>query len=246
MPTWAGLPGHSTGNPAQVGQTGADSASPAHTPRRRRPGRRRIACRNADAAGAHERPRAVRRRRQPVQTARVRVPLGRDLRRHPLDLRLRPARRAHAPQRAGGVVAGDDPRARRRRADRGCHPHEPQGLGGVRPPGDVHRPPRRLPQLQGALARRPDRRHLPQLRLQGPDRGPAVQLHVQDLRRSGRGGVRRRLPATRDGAGHVRQLRERTSPSRDASHRSGSPRSGGRSATRSRPATSSSAPASSR
>ena len=117
--------------------------------------------------------RAVRRRRQSVQAAGFRVPLGRDLRRHPLHLRLRAARGPHAAQRPRGLVAGDDPRARRRRADRRRHPHQPEGLGGVRPPRDLHRPPRRLPQLQGALAGGPDRGRLPELRLQGPDRGPA-------------------------------------------------------------------------
>ena len=63
----------------------------------------------------------------------------------------------------------------------------------------------------------------------------------------GPGGGRRRggLPAAGDGAGHLRQLRERARRRRAGSCPSASPRSASRSATRSRPATSSSATASS-
>ena len=76
-------------------------------------------------------------------------------------------------------------------------------------------------------------------------RGPPVQPHVQDLRRAGRGGRRRGLPAARDGPGHVRELQERARRRAASGRRSASPRSASRSATRSPPATSSSAPASS-
>ena len=102
--------------------------------------------------------------------------------------------------------------ARRRRRPRRRHPHGAQGLGGERPPRDVHRPARRLPQLQGALPGRPAAGvgRVPELRGQGlVHRGPQLQPDVQDLRRPGRGRRRRRLPAARDGAGHLRQLRER-------------------------------------
>ena len=78
-----------------------------------------------------------------------------------------------------------------------------------------------------------------------PDRGAAVQPHVQDARRSGRGDGHRRLPSARDRAGHLHQLQERRCSSRAASRRSASRRSASRSATRSRRATSSSACASS-
>ena len=49
--------------------------------------------------------------RQPRQAAGVRVPVGRDLRRVPQHLRLRPARRAAAAQRAQRLDPGDGPRA---------------------------------------------------------------------------------------------------------------------------------------
>ena len=82
-------------------------------------------------------------------------------------------------------------------------------LGGLGPPGHLHRPAGRLPQLPRALAGRQDRRRLPQLRLDRPDRGPGVQPHVQDARRAGGGRGARGVPAARDGPGHVRQLRQR-------------------------------------
>ena len=80
------------------------------------------------------------------------------------------------------------------------------------PPEELHRPAGRLPQLPGALparqARRPE--HVPELRRQEQlHRGAPVQPDVQDPRRAGRGHGRRGVPAARDGAGHVRQLRER-------------------------------------
>ena len=57
-------------------------------------------------------------------------------------------------------------------------------------------------------ARRPE--HVPELRqARHVHRGPPVQPDVQDPRRPGRGLQRRRLPAPGDGAGHVRQLRQR-------------------------------------
>ncbi len=65
-------------------------------------------------------------------------------------------------------------------------------------------------ELQAALpprqARRP--RRLPELRREAQlHRGPRVQPDVQDPGRPGRGHGRRRLPAPRDRAGHVHQLR---------------------------------------
>ena len=73
----------------------------------------------------------------------------------------------------------------------------------------------------------------------------AVQPDVQDPRRADGGERQRRLPASRDGAGHLRQLRQRGHHHRAASCRSASRRSARASATRSRRATSSSATASS-
>ena len=73
-------------------------------------------------------------RRQPLQAARLRLPLERDLRRLPLDLGLRPARRAAEAQRQGRLVALDGAAARRRRRPRCRDPHGAEGLGGQRPP----------------------------------------------------------------------------------------------------------------
>ena len=60
--------------------------------------------------------------RQPLQAPGLRVPVGRDLRRLPLQLRLRPARFADAAQRARGLDPHDGAAARRRRAHRRRHP----------------------------------------------------------------------------------------------------------------------------
>ena len=118
------------------------------------------------------------------------------------------------------------------------HPHEPEGLGGVRPSRHLHRPARRLPQLQGALAGRPDRRHLPELRLvrSRPRRGRSTSCSRPSSApwRTDRC----RIPAPRDRTGDVRQLLERLRRRCGASRRSASPRSAGPSETRSRPATS--------
>ena len=92
-----------------------------------------------------------------MQAPRLHLPLLGDLRRGRLDLRLRPLRRAAEEQRQERVVAGDAPGARRHRRDRlGDHP-APAGLGGVGPPGRLHRPDGRLQDLQAALSRRPPR-----------------------------------------------------------------------------------------
>src|SRR3954462_14399242 len=55
---------------------------------------------------------SVRASRESLQATRLRVPVGRDLRRLPFRLRLRARRRPPAEERAGGVVAGDGPAAR--------------------------------------------------------------------------------------------------------------------------------------
>ena len=104
-----------------------------------------------------------------AQAARARLPLERDLRRLPLDVGLRPPRRAAQAQREGRLVAVDGAAPRRHRRPRRRHPHGAQGLGGERPRRHLHRPAGRLPQLQGALPRRPAARvrRVPQLRRQG-------------------------------------------------------------------------------
>ena len=102
--------------------------------------------------------------------------------------------------------------ARRRRRPRRRHPHGAEGVGGERARRHLHRPARRLPQLQGALPRRRAARlgRVSELRHEGHlHRGAPVQPDVQDLRRPG--GRRRlgRVPASGDRAGHLRQLPQR-------------------------------------
>ena len=65
-----------------------------------------------------------------------------------------PLGRPHAPQRQGRLVAVDGAAPPRGRRPRRRHPVQPEDLGGIRPPGQLHRPAGRLPQLQGALAGR--------------------------------------------------------------------------------------------
>ncbi len=77
---------------------------------------------------------------------------------------------------------------RRRRRPRRRDPHGAQGVGGERPRRDVHRSAGRLPQLPGALPRRPPGpvEGVPQLRRQGQlHRGAPLQPDVQDVRRPG-------------------------------------------------------------
>ena len=110
-------------------------------------------------------------------------PSSRDLRRVPLHLGLRAARRAAEAQREGRLVAVDGPAPRRHRRPRRRDPHGAPGVGGERARRHVHRPARRLPELQGALPRRPPARvrRVPELRRQGQlHRGAAVQPDVQD------------------------------------------------------------------
>ena len=154
--------------------------------------------------------------RQPLQEQGLRLPVGRDLRRLPLHLRLRAARRAAAAQCQGRLVAFDGPTPRRRGRPRRRHPGPAGGVEGQRPSRHVHRSAGGLPQLQGAVAgrsspaaggRRPGA--LPQLRLDRPHRGAGVQPDVQDPRRPGGGRLDRRLSAAGDGPGHVHQLQER-------------------------------------
>ncbi len=66
-------------------------------------------------------------------------------------------------------------------------------------------------------------------------RGPPVQPDVQDVRGPGGGRGGGRLPPSRDGPGHLRELPERPDDAPARSRRSASPRSASRSATRSRP-----------
>ena len=92
----------------------------------------------------------------------------------------------------------------------------------------------------GGLHRRA-RHRLPDLRQEGFHRHPPVQPDVQDPSGRDRGLHQRDLSAPRDGAGHLRQLPERPCAPRARSCPPASARSASPSATRSRPATSSSA-----
>ena len=75
-----------------------------------------------DHVRADARPPAVRQDRQPLEASRLRVPVGRDLRRLPLHLRLRAHRRPAPAQREGRLVAVDGPAPRRHRRPRRRHP----------------------------------------------------------------------------------------------------------------------------
>ena len=111
-----------------------------------------------------------------------------------------------------------DPGARgRRRARLGDHP-QPGGLGRVRSRRRVLGPAGRLPHLQAALPRRPARaERLRQAAVEAPGRDRRLRPHgaarvqpdVRDVRRARPRGRVARVPAARDGAGHLRQLQER-------------------------------------
>ena len=120
-----------------------------------------------------------------------------------------PLGRQHAAQRQEPLVGVDGAAPRRRGRPGRRHPEPAGGVGRLRPPGHLHRPAGRLHELPPALARGQDRGRLPGLRIDGVHRGPGLQPHVQDPRRPARGRGRRRLPAPRDGPGHVHQLPQR-------------------------------------
>ena len=135
-------------------------------------------------------------------------------------------------------------------ADRlGDHPPS-AGLGGVGPRRGLHRPARRLPHLQAALPRRQARglavrqeaveaaRRVLRVR---PDRAAPVQPDVRDHGRPGGRGGRAVRSCGRRRRRASSSTSRTSSSSRGGGRRSGSRRSASRSATRSRPGTSSSA-----
>ena len=146
-------------------------------------------------------------------------PSSRDLRRHRLDLRLRPLRRPAQDERQGRVVARDAPERDDIVALDSRDPPAPARVGGLGPPRRLHRPAGRLPHLQAALPRRPPRRagRARASRPSCPGEGRDCDLTeardfnlmfettVGPVKESGVG----RLPAPRDRAGHLRQLQER-------------------------------------
>ncbi len=144
-----------------------------------------------------------------MQAARLHLPVGRDLRRLPLDVRLRAARRQPPAQRQERLVGVDGAAPRRRGGPGRRHPVATGGVGRVGAPGHLHRPAGGLQEVPPALARGQDRRGVPGVRLDRVHRGPGVQPHVQDPRRPAGGRGRGRLPPPRDGPGHVHQLPQR-------------------------------------
>ena len=107
--------------------------------------------------GGNHASRPYRRRRQPRQAPRLRLPLQRDLRRHPVGVGLRSARRGAEGERPPAVVEDHGPAARRRRRPRLRGHPGPRGVGGLRPPRRVRRPADRVPVLPQAVPRRPPR-----------------------------------------------------------------------------------------
>ena len=84
----------------------------------------------------------------PLQAARPHLPRVRDLRRDRQHLRLRALRRSAEEQRRERLVEGDDPGARRHRGARLRDHPAPAHLGGVGPPGGLHRSARGLPRCK--------------------------------------------------------------------------------------------------
>ena len=96
----------------------------------------------------------------------------------------------------------------------------PQVWEASRPPRGLHRPAGRLPRRASSASApttstgaRSARAEAVQAARRGrrlrPHRGARVQPDVRDVRRAGEGRRRDRLPAPRDGAGHLHQLQER-------------------------------------
>ena len=163
--------------------------------------------------GPHARHRA-RPGRQPLQAPGLRLPLGRDLRRLPVHLRLRPARRPAccATSRTPGGArwcscattwSASTPPSSSPPAIWEAAGHLANFTDPLVDCRNCHEPlPRSTSSTTRASARSCGS-------TDSFTEARAVQPHVQDPRRPGRGGRRRRLPAARDGPGHVRQLRQR-------------------------------------
>ena len=184
------------------------------------PGRRRM------PAGAHRprryasrharrrsRPRSDGEDRQPVEAPRLRVPVGRDLRRVPLDLRLRPDRRAAAAQRQGRLVALDGAAARRRGRPRRRHPVAARRSGRPRatwPTSPTRWSTARICHERFRLDKLDDPHTCPSCGAKDSFT-EARQFNLMFKTHAGPHRRRRRrgLPAARDGPGHVRRLRQR-------------------------------------
>ena len=140
-------------------------------------------------------------------------PSSRDLRRVPLHLGLRAARRAAQAQREGRLVAFDGAAPRRRRRPRLRDPHGARRCGRRAATSRTFTDP--LVDCRNCKERfradhLPDVGRVPELRRQGHlHRGAQLQPDVQDARRPGGGRRVGRVPAARDRAGHLRQLQER-------------------------------------
>ena len=145
-----------------------------------------------------------------LQAAGVPVPEQRDLRRARQHVGLRAARRRVEEQREALLVADVRVGQARHGRTRRRHPDAPVGLGRQRARRTLHRPAGRLHVLPPALPGRPARgRRLPRLRRYGHvHRRARLQPDVRDPRRPRPVGRQPGPPAARDGAGHLRQLRQ--------------------------------------
>ena len=119
---------------------------------------------------------------------------------------------ADASQRQGRVVAGDGAAARRHRRHRRRDLVAARGVGGVRPPAELHRSARRLHACatSASASTSSTTRDCPNCGARQRSPRPAqfnlmFKTHAGPVEDDGRGG----LSAPRDRAGHVRQLRQR-------------------------------------
>ena len=164
--------------------------------------------------------------RFPVQAPGLRLPVVRDLRRHGLRVGLRPAGRGAQAQRQGRVVARDGARARRHRGARRRHPDAPAGVGGQRatsPSSPIRWWSAATATAASAWTRCSTRRARQTWRTRSAPaadkRGEWTEPRnfnlmfktfmgpVEDTRARG-------VPATGDGAGHLRELPERAAERR--------------------------------
>ena len=98
--------------------------------------------------------------RGPVQGPGLHLRRERDLRRPRQHLGLRPPGRGAEKQREESLVEEVRPGEPLQRGPGRRHPHEPPGVGGLRPCGRVLRPPHGLQGVQGALPGRQAHRGL--------------------------------------------------------------------------------------
>ncbi len=148
-----------------------------------------------------------------MQEARDRVPLERDLRGIAVCVGLGPAWYRAEAQRQSSMVEVDGARPGRRRGPGDARSSCPPRCG-RRPatsrPSPTHSSSARTATSDSGPITSISPRTAPSVgRSASVDRASPVQPHVQDPHGARRGLGPRRLPATRDGPGHVRRLRHR-------------------------------------